>query len=119
MRDSITRDGRVKWTQDKGKYRQAEITTELAREAHSQGADWVIPIDADEFWYAPGDNLRSVLRGLQNELHTKVGECNEVIKDLHARLQAEVAQRDKVISELQAKLQSASATFIDVRPSPT
>ena len=54
-----------------------------------------------------------VIRGLQNELHTKVGECNEIIKDLHARLQAEVAQRDRVISELQAKLQSASA------PSPT
>ena len=57
----LSRDGRVKWTRDEGKYCQAEITTELAREAHAQCADWVITIDADEFWYAPGDNLRSVL----------------------------------------------------------
>ena len=46
-----------------------------------------------------------VIRGLQAELHLKVGECNEVIKDLHARLNEEIEARDKVISEMQAKLQ--------------
>jgi hypothetical protein len=51
----------VHFRRDDGDYRQAEITTELAREAYAKGADWVIPIDADEFWYAPGGNLRSVL----------------------------------------------------------
>ena len=54
-------DGRVSWTRDDGKYRQAEITTGLAHEARSAGADWVIPIDVDEFWHAPGGNLRRVL----------------------------------------------------------
>jgi hypothetical protein len=40
----------VSWTSDPGPYRQKEITTELAREAGRRGADWVVPIDADEFW---------------------------------------------------------------------
>jgi len=54
-------DGRVRWTRDEGPYRQGEITTELAREAFGGGADWVLPIDADEFWYAPRGGLRHVL----------------------------------------------------------
>ena len=59
----MSRDGRVSWTRDDGKYRQAEITTGLAHEARSAGADWVIPIDVDEFWHAPGGDLRRVLEG--------------------------------------------------------
>lgn len=59
--ERFARDGRVKWTRNEGAYRQAEITTELAREACSQGADWVIPIDADEFWCAPEGSLKRVL----------------------------------------------------------
>ena len=43
----MSRDGRVSWTRDDGRYRQAEITTGLAHEARSAGADWVIPIDVD------------------------------------------------------------------------
>ena len=31
--------------------------TELAREAFEEGADWVVPVDADEFWHAPGGDL--------------------------------------------------------------
>ena len=57
----FAREGRVRWTRDAGRYRQAEITTELAREASREGADWVIPIDADEFWRAMDGDLRSVL----------------------------------------------------------
>lgn len=45
-------DGRVRWTRLEGPCRQSEITTELACEAFLRGADWVVPIDADEFWYA-------------------------------------------------------------------
>ncbi len=57
----LARGGRVRWTYDSGLYRQAEITTELAREASREGADWVIPIDADEFWLAREGDLRRVL----------------------------------------------------------
>jgi hypothetical protein len=34
----------------------------LAREAIRQGADWVIPFDADEFWWMTGGNVREALR---------------------------------------------------------
>jgi hypothetical protein len=57
----LARGGRVHWRRQVGPYRQAEMTTELARQAWRNGADWVIPIDADEFWYAPGRNFRRVL----------------------------------------------------------
>jgi hypothetical protein len=44
-----------------GPFLQAATTTEFAREAFLRGARWVIPIDADEFWYAPQGRLRDVL----------------------------------------------------------
>ena len=57
----ISRNRRVGWIRDPGPYHQSQITTELAREAFQRGADWVVPIDADEFWWAPGGNCREVL----------------------------------------------------------
>ena len=57
----LSRGGRLGWIRDPGPYHQSEITTELAREAFHRGADWVVPIDADEFWWAPGGDFRGVL----------------------------------------------------------
>jgi predicted O-methyltransferase YrrM len=57
----LERTGRVAWGSDSGPYRQPEVITQLALEAFLRGADWVVPIDADEFWYAPRGNFRSVL----------------------------------------------------------
>ncbi len=54
-------DSRVRWTYDSGPYRQTEIMTKLAREAYREGADWVVQIDADEFWYAPAGDFRETL----------------------------------------------------------
>ena len=59
--EELSRDKRIRWRRDPGPYRQSEITTLLAREAFREGAGWVIPIDADEFWYAPGGDFRGVL----------------------------------------------------------
>lgn len=56
-----SRDPRVRWTRDPGPFKQSEIMTDLAREAEREGADWVLQIDADEFWCAPGDDFRKVL----------------------------------------------------------
>jgi hypothetical protein len=53
--------GRVHVSFRPGRFLQAATTTELAREAFRRGARWVLPIDADEFWYAPGGRLRDVL----------------------------------------------------------
>ena len=40
---------------------QSDRTTRLARYATWLGADWVLPIDADEFWVAAGKGFRDVL----------------------------------------------------------
>ena len=54
-------DNRVRWSRHEGEYQQAELTTGLARDAFRAGADWIIPFDADEFWYAPVRAFREVL----------------------------------------------------------
>lgn len=45
-------DPRIRWRPDEGHIHQAQMTTALAREAYYLGAKWVMPIDADEFWYS-------------------------------------------------------------------
>lgn len=55
-------DERVKWIRDDSPFDQATITTELAREAYRQGADWVVPFDADEFWWSEGEDFCNLLR---------------------------------------------------------
>lgn len=59
----LARDPRVRWTSGGSNpdFRQGEVFTELAREAHQEGADWVVPIDADDFWYTRGGSLKGVL----------------------------------------------------------
>ena len=46
---------------DDGPFRQDRVFTALAREAAVDGADWVLPIDADELWEATADGLKEVL----------------------------------------------------------
>lgn len=57
----LGRDPRVRWTRDTGGFQQGRVFTQLAREAFLEGADWVAPVDADDFWYAPKGNFRQVL----------------------------------------------------------
>lgn len=42
-------------------YEQATKMTRLARQAHDMGADWVLPFDADEVWYAEGGTIAQAL----------------------------------------------------------
>ena len=51
----------VRWSMDDGPFLPSKVMTTLAREAFAEGADWVVPVDADEFWHAPGGVLRGVL----------------------------------------------------------
>lgn len=50
------------WRMDEPGYWQSAVTTELARHAFETGADWVFPIDIDEFLNVAGrDQLRAIL----------------------------------------------------------
>ncbi len=51
----------IQLSSEVGHIYQGERVTRLARFAASQGADWVLPIDADELWVASGTPLRQVL----------------------------------------------------------
>ncbi len=55
------RDPRVRWSRDEGPFLPSRVMTELAREAFRDGADWVLPVDADEFWSVPVGDFRRVL----------------------------------------------------------
>jgi hypothetical protein len=54
----------IRWTRDPGAFRQGEITSDLAREAGAAGADWVLPIDADEFWVGERAELANTTAGV-------------------------------------------------------
>ena len=43
-------------------YHQSEKMTWLAHCAWRAGADWIVPFDADEFWFAPGRSVAEALR---------------------------------------------------------
>ena len=79
----MAKTGRVQWLSEPGPYYQSEITTELACEAHLRGADWVIPIDADEFWHVPRGSLLEIL-----------GECGAGA--LQARVVNFVQRREQI-----------------------
>jgi glycosyltransferase involved in cell wall biosynthesis len=57
----LSKDPRVRWARDAGGFQQGKVFTRLAREAFHEGADWVAPVDADDFWYAPKGNFREIL----------------------------------------------------------
>ena len=57
--DRLARRLPIAVSSDQGPYRQEIVTTRLAREAASAGADWVVPIDADEFWVGDRTELQS------------------------------------------------------------
>ncbi|HVN51935.1 MAG TPA: glycosyltransferase family 2 protein [Acidimicrobiales bacterium] len=66
------RDPAVRWTSDPGPYRQDVMVSDLARDAHARGADWVLPVDADEFWWTPGDVRRLLTESTAGALACRV-----------------------------------------------
>lgn len=49
------------WCRASGEFRQSAIVSRLGYEAYVDGADWLLPIDADEFWHAPARPFREIL----------------------------------------------------------
>jgi hypothetical protein len=58
---SLSRNKPIDLARNTGQYRQPEFLTHLARESFRLGADWILPIDADEFWCAASRGFRTVL----------------------------------------------------------
>lgn len=58
----------VDWTRDDGPMNQSDVVTAMAAEARGKGADWILPLDTDEFWHQSrsyGEILaRAGLRGV-------------------------------------------------------
>jgi len=50
-----------------GYYQDRKITG-LVHRAGEMGAEWVLPFDADELWYAPGSTISMALRGLPGDV---------------------------------------------------
>lgn len=48
-----TMGGRVNWYDDGGEWRQQTWVDKLALIASDEGADWILPVDADEYWRCP------------------------------------------------------------------
>lgn len=42
-------------------YYQSQKMTQLANQAHEEGADWIVPFDADELWYTPEGRVKDLL----------------------------------------------------------
>lgn len=61
LRDLALSEERLKWVSDDSPFDQASLATKLARDAYRQGADWVLPFDADEFWCAKHGDFRRIL----------------------------------------------------------
>lgn len=58
----LSRDPRVRWIRGEDEvFKQGEVFTALAREAYREGADWVVPVDADDFWRARRGRFKDVL----------------------------------------------------------
>jgi glycosyltransferase involved in cell wall biosynthesis len=50
-------------------YYQDRKMSALARQAHEEGADWIVPFDADELWYSPdGLTIREALAEVPDDV---------------------------------------------------
>lgn len=49
-------------------YYQSRKMTDLAKQAHDLGAEWIIPFDSDELWYA-GDTIANFLNSLPGHVN--------------------------------------------------
>lgn len=97
------RDARVRWSRDDGPFLPSRVMTGLARQAFNEGADWVLPVDADEFWHAPGGDFRRVLETSQAGV-------------LQARTVNFIQRREQRVSEAEALLYMTRRTEAPVGP---
>lgn len=55
----------VEWYDDGGEWRQQTWVDRLAGWAHERGAEWIVPFDADEFWFdSEGETLEKLFAAM-------------------------------------------------------
>ena len=69
-----------------GAYDQAARVTRMARWASRRGADWLLPIDADEFWIGIDAPLRSVLSELPSHVTALRAEVTNFVQERDVRV---------------------------------
>lgn len=102
----LARDGRLRWRRDDSLYRQSTQHTKLAREAQREGADWVLVIDADEFWHVRRGTLKGILARSQAVA-------------IRARVVNFVQSRDQILSEPRGLLRATAKVPNPVGPPET
>ncbi len=110
LADLARTDGRVHLARDdEPSYLQAEKMTWLAQAAWRTGADWVVPFDADEFWFAPD---RSVAEYLRQE------RASTVHAGFHHMVPTTADPADLLSAEFVMSARSASPDKVAVRSHP-
>ena len=111
----------IRWLRYDGYFMQSEITTDLARLAHRDGADWIVPIDGDEFWWTSDGNLRDALSdcdaaAIECEVVNFVQRRDQIEKTPQALLTMTRRIETPVGSEIDAHALVASrkASFVEV-----
>src|SRR6266568_2731436 len=64
--EAYARDGHLRLLREEGEQmREGDWATRMSRvAAEEDGADWIIPSDADEFWWPRGGSLKEVLESV-------------------------------------------------------
>jgi hypothetical protein len=79
--------GDVQWWSEADRFAQSDMTTALAAEAIKAGADWILPIDADEFWWTAEGSFRRKLQEADRvgAIVRSVDNCVQRHSDRHDR----------------------------------
>lgn len=100
----LEREGLVRMFRHTGGFAQAAWTNHLTQLALLDGADWVVPLDADEFWVAPGSRIDAVLAiAPEDALH--VGSMNVVQR--RSQLKPDVRNLTSMLHRPQAQWTAA------------
>ena len=72
---NLTRTGKVTVIEDaEVGYYQDQKMTDLAHKAHNEfGADWILPFDADEYWYWTDGTLKQFFNQADADVYTATG----------------------------------------------
>jgi len=112
------------WRSDPGPFRQSEFVTGLAHEAHRGGAEWIIPIDADEFWWTANPPFADALDrpdvgALECEL-TNFVQASRVVRDSPAALLSMTyrAEPRGTAEDARRMVESGEIGFVEMRYPP-